>query len=116
MGRLGLINLVIEHIENLNLLIHHAAQAMKSGSRLLITEYHPDRVKHGDGAEFENGDDSLTEIINFWHPLAHYEEAAKIAGLQIERVQTWGKALDEEGLPVETAVSPLLISIQFVKK
>ncbi|MEM7331486.1 MAG: class I SAM-dependent methyltransferase [Chloroflexota bacterium] len=110
-----LINLVIEHIENLAILLYNAAQVMKLGSQLVITEYHPERVKRGAGAEFNQDDEGITEIINYWHPLEHYEEAGLQAGLHIKEVKTWHKELDKDQQPVETAVNPLLPSVTMVK-
>lgn len=111
---LVLINLVLEHIEQLRPLLTEAGRTIKPGGSVHITEYHPDRVQRGDGAEFDNGK-GVTEVINFHHPLEEYMALADTLGFTLEAVQTWGKELDERGRPVETAVKPLLLSMRLRK-
>lgn len=108
---LVLIALVLEHIDNIETVLNQAHRILKSGAYLMITEYHPDRVKRGSGAEFNNGDDAPTEIINFHHPLEEYEQVAKTLGFRLDEVLTWRKELAENGDPVETSRDPLLLTL-----
>lgn len=110
-----LVNLVIEHIENLKLLLQQAHRVIKVDGQLFITEYHPDRVKRGSGAEFVEDGDAITEIMNFWHPVESYLQLAAVVGFDVERMQAWRKTLDVQGNPVETDVEPLLLSVNLRK-
>lgn len=112
---LVLINLVIEHIANLEAVLAQAWRVLGENGRLLITEYHPNRVKGGNGAQIEKDGKIIVEISNHWHPIDEYHQLGKKLGFASVQVQEWAEHLDENGQPVETAVSPQLISVLMQK-
>ncbi|MGB0386732.1 MAG: class I SAM-dependent methyltransferase [Ardenticatenaceae bacterium] len=107
---LVLINLVLEHIEDIELVLRHAAFVMQKGAQLIITEYHPNRVLRGSGARIEN-DEQLVEITNFWHPIEQYVESAAKIGLQINSIDQWPEGFfDKESVNLDHA-RPLILSL-----
>ncbi|MEM7032424.1 MAG: class I SAM-dependent methyltransferase [Chloroflexota bacterium] len=113
---LVVINLVLEHIDPLTDVFQHAITVMKPSAHLIITEYHPDLVATGLGARIDKGDEEAEAVSNYWHPVETYTQISKALSLQVEKVQHWRETLGEDGLPVETNVEPLLLSLVLRKK
>ena len=108
---LVVINLVLEHIPNLEQVLSHAATAMKPNAKLIITEYHPDLVAKGLGARIENNGTDIIDILNHWHPVESYVTAGQAVRLTLETISHWCEMLDENGLPIQTNVDPLIMSV-----
>ena len=109
---LVLINLVLEHIEQLDPIFRNAAVIMRPGAQLIVTDLHPDRVVAGKGAEIT----ALAEtIINFVHPVTDYIAAAKRAGLQLVAQEGWTADVDHVSEAYNDPRQPLLLSLSFAK-
>jgi malonyl-CoA O-methyltransferase len=105
-----LINLVLEHIEQLEPVFQHAAAIMPPNAQLIVTDLHPDRVTVGKGAEIT----ALAEtIVNFVHPVTEYVGVAETAGLQLIEQKAWTADLQESAPTVPSY--PLLLSLIFTK-
>ena len=112
---LVLINLVLEHIEDIELVLRHALFVMQKGAQVIITEYHPDRLAGGTGAQIEN-ESEVIEISNFWHPIEEYVEIADKIGLQIKSIDQWPQGFfDDPKQNLENA-RPLILSLQLEKE
>ena len=108
-AQLVLINLVIEHIDDLAALLRHATTALAPGGQLFITEYHPDRVGNGKGAQIETSDgEAVMEISNFYHPLSEYEALATALGLTVLEQTTW-QLSEQSRQPYQTSENPLIL-------
>ena len=106
-----LINLVIEHIADLETILGHASNALAPGGQLIITEYHPDRVQQGKGAEIENeAGEVILEIHNHHHPASEYVELANKLELKVINNSGW-QADASGGTPYETDQAPLILLI-----
>ena len=104
------INLVLEHVDNLAVVIQSAARVLRTGGNLLITEYHPYRVAKGQGAQVERADGEVVlEISNFHHPLSEYQALATAHGFTIKTTTSWQS--DAAGNPVQTGDDPLIALI-----
>lgn len=114
---LVLINLVLEHIEVIDPILQHATEVMKQGAQLIITEYHPNRVLSGSGAQIKNDTQKSVTIINFWHPVEVYMDLIPKLGLQIKSIDEWTAAdfNDVETATTAADSSPLLLSLQLEK-
>lgn len=112
---LVLINLVIEHIADLESVLRESHRVLKQNGRLLITEYHPDRVQKGNGAQIERDGQAAIEIINFWHPIDEYEKLGAKLGFETVEVHEWAEQLDAQGQPVQSDRAPQLISVLMQK-
>ena len=110
-----LINLVLEHIDDIETVIGNALAIMKPGARLLITEYHPDRVALGKGAEFTNPETGAVEIINFHHPIDEYAAIAERYSCRAPVIRHWCELKPGDTVPVENGERPLILSIELVK-
>ena len=109
---LVLINLVLEHIEQLEPIFHNAAAIMRPTAELIVTDLHPDRVTAGKGAEITALDET---IINFVHPVAEYIMVAQGAGLQLVAQEGWAAELPDTIGADNNDSQPLLLSLRFVK-
>lgn len=108
-AQLVLINLVIEHIDDLPGLLRHAVTALAPGGQLFITEYHPDRVSNGKGAQIETAaGEAVLEISNFYHPISEYEALAAELGLTIREQTTWQRN-ETSRQPYQTSEKPLIL-------
>jgi malonyl-CoA O-methyltransferase len=109
---LVLINLVLEHIEQMEPIFHNAAAVMCPTAQLLVTDLHPDRVTMGKGAEITALDET---IVNFVHPVADYIAAANGAGLQLVAEKGWPADLPDAADAPNHDSQPLLLSLSFTK-
>ncbi len=112
---LVLINLVLEHIESIELVLRHAVFVMQDGAQLIITEYHPDRVMGGSGAQIEN-DTEVIEISNFWHPIEQYVEIAAKIGLRIKSIEEWSEGFFDHPKQNLQNARPLILSLHLEKQ
>jgi malonyl-CoA O-methyltransferase len=109
---LVLINLVLEHIEQLEPIFHNAAAILRPGGQLIVTDLHPDRVTAGKGAEITAWAET---IVNFVHPVAEYVAAAEATGLQLAAQKGWTAELVGVSEAHDRDLRPLLLSLVFVK-
>jgi len=113
---LVLINLVLEHIEVLEPVFRHAAQVMRPGALLIISELHPDRVAVGARARIKRAREEEDEgIINFVHPVGDFVDAANAAGLRLESSAGWPKHLLGDRQVDADDFEPLILSLCFEK-
>ena len=109
---LVLINLVLEHIQQLDPIFRNAALIMRPDAQLIVTDLHPDRVVAGKGAEIT----ALAEtIVNFVHPVTDYIAAAKKAGLQLLAQEGWTADLLKISEADNSDLQPLLLALRFMK-
>lgn len=66
------INLVLEHIENLDFIFSNAYNHLKEGGSLFISELHPHKQYLGSQAKFNNN-----LVMSFTHHLSDYLNSAK---------------------------------------
>lgn len=111
-AELVLISLVLEHIELLEPVLRNAAQVMRHGALLIISEFHPDRVAAGARARIGSEDE---DIINFLHPVEEYTDAANAVGLRLNSVAEWSKDLLDVRQTDVDGLDPLILSLCFEK-
>jgi malonyl-CoA O-methyltransferase len=111
-----LFNLILEHIDDLRPVFANAVQVMRPGARMLLSEYHPDRLNAGDGARFiSDGSEEVEIVSSFTHTLIDYSDATSAAGLLLLSSTEWGD--DVLGLESveEDLQGPRILSMVFEK-
>jgi malonyl-CoA O-methyltransferase len=111
-----LFNLILEHIESLEPVFCHAARVMRPGARLLISEFHPDRVLEGKGARIDQGEEPGEFVGTFLHLFEEYVAAGSAAGLSLESTAEWTEELFVDGAPDADGLQPLILSLCFAKR
>lgn len=101
-------NLVLEHIEDLEAVLRHAARACRVGGTVLVSELHPYRQYRGSRAQFvgRNGEDVY--VAAFPHHVSEYLHAAEAGGLRLDRLSEWWHRDDDRSWP-------RLLTLQFTK-
>ncbi|MCU7494065.1 MAG: class I SAM-dependent methyltransferase [Ignavibacteria bacterium] len=102
-----LVNLVLEHVEDLNFIFSEAARVLKRGGTFFVCELHPFRQYQGKKARFERGGNRI-EIKAHVHDISGFLLAAKSNGLNLRDLREWRHEKDQSGLP-------RLISFRFEK-
>jgi ubiquinone/menaquinone biosynthesis C-methylase UbiE len=100
------INLVLEHVENLNFIFKSANETLKNNGYLFISELHPYKQYLGSQAMFNN-----ELVTSFTHQISDYFTSAGQYNFQcIELIESFDKFPDKENENI-----PRLISILFKK-
>lgn len=99
-------NLVLEHIERLEVVLAEAARVVRRGGAVRVSELHPFRQYRGTQARFDRPDGSVTRIPAFVHHVSDYLRAAETAGLSLRR-------LDERWHETDDGEPPRLIVLEF---
>jgi malonyl-CoA O-methyltransferase len=85
-----LVSLILEHLVSTEPVFRNAAQLMAPESWLIVSEYHPDRIIAGSGAQFQTGEDSPPHFIgSFAHSAAEMQRAAALHGLCLVDTAEW---------------------------
>ncbi len=86
---LVLIDLVLEHVEDLAPVYAHAARALRPGGSLFVCELHPFRQLRGGQARFagEGGEEEL--VPAFVHDVSEHVGAGLAAGLVLSALREW---------------------------
>lgn len=102
------INLILEHIENINFVLQQAFRILRKKGRLFICELHPSKQEKGSVARFTD-DKSNKEIklVSFFHSKKDFENACKSAGFINIIMKDWFDETNED--------IPRLLSILAVK-
>jgi malonyl-CoA O-methyltransferase len=103
------INLVLEHIRDLNYVFKEAYRILRNEGILAICELHPERQKKGIKARFEDPEEKkLIEIDSYYHSSADYSKAGKNAGFKKINFENW--------YDVQNKIEkPRLISVLLIK-
>ncbi len=75
------INLVLEHIENLDFIFKNSSNNLKKGAYLFISELHPFKQYTGSQAKFENN-----KVKSFIHHISDFTSIAKKYNLKCEEI------------------------------
>lgn len=101
------VNLVLEHIEDLNHIFQQAWDKSKDNGLFFICELHPFKQYKGSKARFDN--DKEEQVLEVYtHHISEYLDAAAGNGFQLEQLNEW---FDE---PAQGEI-PRLISFLFKK-
>lgn len=101
-------NLVLEHIERLEDVLRHAADACRLGGTVLVSELHPYRQYRGSRAQFVGRDGEDVHITAFPHHVSDYLRAAESCGLRLDRLNEWWHRDDDRAWP-------RLLTLRFTK-
>lgn len=88
-------NLVLEHVEALDVVLREAARVLARGATLRISELHPFRQYRGTQARFAGADGAVTRIPAFVHHVSDYIDTAATAGFTLRHLGEWWHATDE---------------------
>ncbi len=91
-------NLVLEHIEDLDVIFSEAQRALVAGGKFLISELHPFRQYQGTQANFKRGRETI-EIPAFVHNLSDFTGAAARHELSLRSFNEWWHEADQNKLP-----------------
>ena len=98
-------SLVVEHIDNISMIIKKAATFLLPGGRICISELHPFKQYNGSQAKFIT--DKGTHLLDcFTHQVSDYVQPAIDQGLVLEKCSEWF----DEGIRL-----PRLLAIRFCK-
>ncbi len=93
-------NLVLEHVQDLALVLRHAAQVLAPGGKLFISELHPFKQYQGSQARFVDAAGSEVKVTAFTHHISDFIGAAAHCGLRLHRLNEWWHADDSpQGVP-----------------
>lgn len=101
-------SLVLEHIEDLDAVFSQAAQALKAGGYLYVSELHPFRQYLGSKARFETENGTL-EPECFTHHVSDYFNAGMTSQLNCQVIREW---FDNDG---ENSGIPRILTMLFRK-
>lgn len=101
-------NLVLEHVEALEVALREAARVLVRGGTLRLSELHPFRQYRGTQARFAGADGAVTRIPAFVHHVSDYLGAAGAVGLTLRDLGEWWHATDG-GEP------PRLLTLEFAR-
>jgi malonyl-CoA O-methyltransferase len=88
-------NLVLEHIEALDVVFQQAFRVLRPGGEYFVCEFHPFRQITGGQAQFPHPDTGhTTRITAFIHDVSDYVNAAVNAGFHLVRTDDWRNRLD----------------------
>ena len=100
-------SLVLEHIENIEIIINRIAEHLEIGGVFYIGELHPFKQYTGSKAKFETeaGEQIVT---SFTHHVTEFTQAAKAHGLKIEEIKEY---FDDD----DRSNPPRILALTFIK-
>lgn len=94
------INLVLEHIENINFVFKEAYRVLRKNGKLFVCELHPDKQKKGTKARFtDSKKNTLVEIDSYYHSKTDYIKAGIIAGFKNITLKDWFDEKESNQVP-----------------
>jgi ubiquinone/menaquinone biosynthesis C-methylase UbiE len=90
------VNLVLEHLENLSHIFQEAHRVLRSGGQLYIGELHPYRQLQGSQAQYKDsqtGEEIL--VLAFNHSVSEFINEGISAGFVLRRIDEWKQPTDE---------------------
>lgn len=119
---LVIFNLVLEHIERLEPVFAQAAQVLRTGGLMVLSEFHPVRLVEGKGAQITAENGEILEFVgSFRHTAEEFETAASLCGLNLLESREWVPKTENPGFPSVSKEDriwddrPLLLTMQFTK-
>jgi ubiquinone/menaquinone biosynthesis C-methylase UbiE len=91
-------NLVLEHIENLNVIFEQAYQKVKDNGIFFISEFHPFKQYTGSKARFET-DKGTQELKTYVHHISDFLNAANENGFKMIELNEWFDEFEPEKIP-----------------
>jgi malonyl-CoA O-methyltransferase len=108
-----LVSLILEHMISTEPVFRNAAQLMAPGAWLIVSEYHPDRIKAGSGARFQPTEGESPHVIgSFAHSAAEMQRAAAAYGLRLIDTGEWSEEVQPETASDEDLI-PRILSLRF---
>lgn len=101
-------NLVLEHIDDLPFIFGQVWRALRPGGRFFLSELHPFKQYLGSKATFQH-EDQQVQIPAFVHHVSSFLDAARGAGLALDRLGEWRH-------PEDIDQPPRLITFLFEKR
>ncbi len=92
-------NLVLEHVEHLDVVFAEAARCLAAGGVLYVSELHPFRQYEGSQARFDDATAGTTRVPAFLHHVSDFFDAAAQAGLALSAFREWWHAEDAKRPP-----------------
>lgn len=100
-------NLILEHIEDLEVVFRQAYETLKKGGRFFVCELHPFKQYIGSKARFETKN-GIEELEVYTHHISDFTDTAIKCGFRLVELKEW---FDEEG----SREIPRLLSLIFQK-
>lgn len=91
-------SLVLEHIENINVIIKRISERLADGGVLYIGELHPFKQYTGSKAKFETQEGEQL-VTAFTHHITDFTDAGKEYGLKIEVIKEYFDNNDRSNIP-----------------
>ncbi len=83
------INLILEHIENINFVFQEAFRILRKKGGLFVCELHPLKQEKGSVARFNDKEQNEVRLISFYHSKDDFENALKSAGFKNIIMKDW---------------------------
>lgn len=94
------INLVLEHIRDIDFVFSEAYRILRKNGKLLVCELHPEKQKKGTKARFtETKSKAIVEIDSYYHSKSDYTKAGKNAGFKKIELKDWFDEKDTNQVP-----------------
>jgi malonyl-CoA O-methyltransferase len=111
-----LLNLVLEHIEVLDSVFQSAGRVMAPNGWMIISEFHPERILQGDGAQIAGATGEPIEFVgSFAHTIADYEACARRVSLHLESTTEWFLSAKSPDETEDEDDLPLILSLRLRK-
>ena len=84
------INLILEHIENINFIFKEAYRILRANGKLFFCELHPLKQEQGSVARFtDNKTNNEIKLVSYFHSKNDFYYASKSAGFKSINSQNW---------------------------
>lgn len=91
-------SLVLEHISDLQAVLHKAYRVLEPGGKVYIGELHPFKQYNGTKARFDT--EQGTQVVTcFNHHISDFTSGARAAGFEIELINEYFDDNDRQGIP-----------------